>query len=83
MDFDWLGFHQVALIHHQPNWTLVLEKCLCQFDLLVLESEFHLLWVKKTRKKMMGNDSCLKGVLEVHEDPEDELVNSDLEPNVV
>ena len=37
----WLGFHQVALIYHQPNLTLALERC--QSDLLVLESEFRLL----------------------------------------
>ena len=36
-------FPQVALIHHQPNWTLALKWCHCQFYLLVLESEFHLL----------------------------------------
>ena len=38
----WLGFYQVALIHHQPNLTLALERCHYQFDLLVLESEFSL-----------------------------------------
>ena len=41
--FYWLEFHQVALIYQQPNLTLALERCHCQFDLLVLESEFHLL----------------------------------------
>ena len=27
--FCWLGFHQVPLIHHQPNLTLALERCHC------------------------------------------------------
>ena len=27
--FYWLGYHQVALIYHQPNLTLALEKCHC------------------------------------------------------
>ena len=25
----WLGFHQVALIYHQPKLTLALESCHC------------------------------------------------------
>ena len=41
--FYWLGFHQVALIYHQPKLTLALERCHCESHLLVLESKFHLL----------------------------------------
>ena len=41
LSFCWLEFHQVALIYHQPNLTLALERC--HSDLFVLESEFHLL----------------------------------------
>ena len=33
------------MIYHQPNLTLALERCHSQSDLLVLESEFHLLQV--------------------------------------
>ena len=43
LGFYWLGFYQVVLIYHQPNLTLALERCHSQFDLLVIESEFHLL----------------------------------------
>ena len=39
----WLGYHQVALIYHQPLLTQSLERCHSQSDPLVLESEFHLL----------------------------------------
>ena len=29
LGFRWLGFHQVALIYHQPTQTLALERCHC------------------------------------------------------
>ena len=59
LHFIWfLDFiHRVSLIYHQQELTRALEKCHFQFDLLVLESEFHLLQVKKTSwKKMMRNN---------------------------
>ena len=69
-----MGFHQVALIYHQPNLTLTLERC--QSHLLVLESEISLTVGEEDEAEEddEGINSPFSRVsLKSMKDPEDEL----------